>query len=310
MTDPCQLTLICSAESEALHLPRSGPDLKRSASASANPTRSKSSRNGSERFWPTPRNCSAMAAKITPEAIAKSAGMFPNLETVVARDFIPTSLHSMEPNTQALTSSQADFLVSLSAWPGSDLARQMTVRSGRKCSELLTRQDPIGCLVKTLLESSRWNSTMCFLTWKASATPRGRLLFRLAPSMPDTDETEFGLWRTPNAAHSDRGAQNGRERLAQGHAMSLQDQVKMWPTPQANDDRDRGNAKSGAVLRRAESGKQVMLSQAVSPVSGALNPQWVEWLMGYPIGHTACEAWAMPLSRKSRLKFSPQSKAK
>jgi DNA (cytosine-5)-methyltransferase 1 len=34
--------------------------------------------------WPTPRNCTAMAARITPEAVAKAPARFPNLETVVA----------------------------------------------------------------------------------------------------------------------------------------------------------------------------------------------------------------------------------
>jgi hypothetical protein len=29
-----------------------------------------------------------------------------------------------------------------------------------------------------------------------------------------------------------------------------------------------------------------MLSQVVSSESGMLNPNWVEWLMGYPVGHT------------------------
>ena len=40
-------------------------------------------------------------------------------------------------------------------------------------------------------------------------------------------------------------------------------------------------------------------------VRGSLNPAWVEWLMGYPIGHTDLEHWATPLSRKS-----PKSSAK
>ena len=28
------------------------------------------------------------------------------------------------------------------------------------------------------------------------------------------------------------------------------------------------------------------------PVNGHLNPEWVEWLMGWPIGWTACEPLA------------------
>lgn len=60
----------------------------------------------------------------------------------------------------------------------------------------------------------------------------------------------------------------------------------LWPTPQASDNRDRGNLSSPAIKRRAEKGKQLMLSQVVSDQNGRLNPTWVEWLMGWPLGWT------------------------
>lgn len=68
------------------------------------------------------------------------------------------------------------------------------------------------------------------------------------------------------------------------HSVTLPQAVAMWPTPNASDDRDRGNMSNPCVQRRAEIGKQLMLSQVVDPNSGALNPQWVSWLMGWPIG--------------------------
>ena len=61
---------------------------------------------------------------------------------------------------------------------------------------------------------------------------------------------------------------------------------KKWPTPQASDNRDRGNMSNAVVQRRIAIGKQVLLSQSVSPTSGQLNPTWVEWLMGWPLGMT------------------------
>lgn len=81
----------------------------------------------------------------------------------------------------------------------------------------------------------------------------------------------------------------------------------LWPTPQASDTRDRGNLSSGAIKRRREKGKQIMLSQSVSEVSGNLNPTWVEWLMGFPLGWTALDVSAMPSSRKSRKSSDAQS---
>jgi hypothetical protein len=51
--------------------------------------------------------------------------------------------------------------------------------------------------------------------------------------------------------------------------------VKQWPTPTAN--------------RR--SGLQ---SHGVNVIGGTLNPTWVDWLMGYPIGYSALEPLETP----------------
>ena len=61
---------------------------------------------------------------------------------------------------------QEDFLASHSVTPGSDAARQMTVTSGRICSAALTKSNPIGSLLRTLLASSRWSSKARFLRWQ------------------------------------------------------------------------------------------------------------------------------------------------
>jgi len=233
----------------------------------------KSSKSGSERFWPTP---TALIGGMYVEANADERNSI-GLATAAHRSSIPTSSTSTEPTTPESTCSQVDFLANLSVSPGSDSARQMTVRSGRKCSALLARRDPLGSLVKMLLESSRWNSTISFLTWKASATPRGRLLFRLVPSMPDTDATESGLWPTPTA-------------------LEFKDSGANWPLLAKLD-------RGGRVLRRIAT----RATEAERLVGGSLNPNWVEWLMGYPIGHTACAGWETRSSRKSPRKSSEQS---
>lgn len=227
-------------------------------------------------------------------------------------------------------SSQADFLASHIAQPGSAEARQMTVRSGLKCAELLRTPGQLGCLVKMLLESSTWNSTVCFLIWKPSATPRGRLLFRLSPVMPNTDETGCGyllptptanqapnknantngpktteevarsdwmpgkVWPTPKATAA--GADFAKlERSKTG--ISLQTAVRLWPTMTAREYRNsRGQKEDG----RAQDNLAAKACKGTNPQDGCLNPAWVEWLMGYPIGHTVCEDSATPSCRKLR----------
>lgn len=93
------------------------------------------------------------------------------------------------------------------------------------------------------------------------------------------DANAFGLWPTPVASDTS----SRKKPYAQG-GTPLSLAVKTWPTPQASDNRDRGNMSTPAIARRIAKGKQVMLSMSVSEESGRLNPNWVEWLMGWPIG--------------------------
>lgn len=193
------------------------------------------------------------------------------------------------------------------ALPGDDKARKMTAISGRKLIGSWLSSGRLGSLERTLLGTSAWASTACFLTWTHKATPQGRLLFQLAPSVPRTDATGFGssprkMMPTPTASDHIERESTSTEAVnpLTGKSVSLDRFVRfwptseaqasgvprMWPTPSASDNRDRGNMSSPAVARRKEKGKQIMLSQSVSPESGALNPAWVEWLMGYPTGYT------------------------
>lgn len=86
------------------------------------------------------------------------------------------------------------------------------------------------------------------------------------------------------------GSSNARPTLAMMAKKSL------WPTPNASDSRDRGNMSNPAIRRRAEIGKQLNLSMVVHPTSGKLSPDWVEWLMGFPIGFTVSKDWVTPKS--------------
>lgn len=187
----------------------------------------------------------------------------------------------------------------------------MTVTSGRKCAELLRRQDPLGCLARTCLESSAWNSTTCYLTWKISATPRGRLLCRLSPSMPDIEEIESGLWPTPMSyAHGPDSNPPGISKLDCAARPELH--KHLWPTPTKQDGENNAppsqwernspplNVAVHMLPTPTANRGDGLQSHGVNVVSGQLNPEWVEWLMGYPIGHTDSKDSATPSSRKSQ----------
>lgn len=130
---------------------------------------------------------------------------------------------------------QEDFLASHSVQPGSEEARRMTVTSGLRCLELYRRSDPVGSLVRMLLESSHWRSTRCFLTWKISATPAKRLLFRLVPSMPNIDETVVPFWPTPTTPRPHDSENTVGKYIPSQKQKDLTYAVAMWPTPTARD---------------------------------------------------------------------------
>ena len=144
-------------------------------------------------------------------------------------------------------------LASLSPLPGSSEAKRMTVTSGRRCSELYPKSDPLGLLVKMCLESSIWHSTMCYLTWKASATPAKRLIFQLAPSMPRTKGKGCGLWPTPQTRDYRSGDEpdsiRAQRKQEQGWSQNLNDSVKMWATPNAADSVGSHGGGQGRSLR-------------------------------------------------------------
>ena len=137
---------------------------------------------------------------------------------------------------------------------------------GPKCSALSGNCTPLGCLEKMLLASSIWGSTRRFLTWSRQATPLGFSYFLLLPS---------------------------------AHGMSakeLSSSAMLLPTPLASDTGDVGKTvdvrmtPTGSFRKYNPSGTvwTARLSWAVYKLLGSppgdvkLNPDWVEWLMGFP----------------------------
>jgi len=121
-----------------------------------------------------------------------------------------------------------------SAPPVSKRARRTKGTSGPSSSASLEPVGPLSSWENKLRQRlARIGSTECLLTWKASATPAGRSLFRLAPSMRPIEEIDCGLlalWNTPKASEGmgRYGVTNGKryEKLW-GQAVST---AAMWPT--------------------------------------------------------------------------------
>jgi hypothetical protein len=70
--------------------------------------------------------------------------------------------------------------------------------------------------------------------------------------------------------------------------LGLAGTVRMWPTPTT---RDYKGGRKPETLAASGRGETNSLNDAVTvrDQHGALSPEWVEWLMGFPVGWTSLE---------------------
>ena len=94
------------------------------------------------------------------------------------------------------------------------------------------------------------------------------------------------------------GSSNARPTLA---IMAKKD---MWPTPTAHNAKETNAKETNAKETNAKSEMNRNTPTIAAQVGGKLNPTWVEWLMGVPIGFTVSKDWVTP---KSRSKPQPRT---
>ena len=184
----------------------------------------------------------------------------------------------------------------------------------------LAKFDPASSSWRTAQLSLLGDSELSSVTWPRSGMTAGGQCWELPMSERLTGETDSGLWvPTPNATDGSGGGAR-MENLSPGHQKKLRDFAKTWPTPHGFSPDGRSNGPSGNDLGRAvnqslkvatstardwRSGKA---SQAThdknsrhlsEQIGGSLNPTWVEWLMGWPLGWTDLKPLATGKSRSA-----------
>ena len=152
--------------------------------------------------------------------------------------------------TEQLTLLPGDFPVSLLASPASVKAKQMTVTSGLLCLISSKNIGRLGLLEKILLASSAWGLIDGLIVWKVWTTPAKRLIFSLAPLTYQPWNGTSGLLPRPTKSDQ-KGAGYKRFRTS--------------PTY-------RGNFRE--AIREVE-------TDGIYP-----NPEFAEWVKGFPIGWT------------------------
>lgn len=98
-------------------------------------------------------------------------------------------------------------------------------------------------------------------------------------------------WPTPQARDYRSGdapdSPRAQRKMAAKWSPNLNDMV-MWPTPVAS--ASKGSSPAALTRKDGRDRSTDRLDHAVMKSDGGqLNPNWVEWLMGWPIGHTALE---------------------
>ena len=160
--------------------------------------------------------------------------------------------------------------------------------SGQKWQGLLAKYDPDLHSLKTVQCSLLEDSTQYSVTLPKWGLMRNGDVFQQPPSEQITKGIEFGLsqgifhthWPTPMASDW-KNMDTAKQR-------SLSKEVKTWPTPSSRDHKggyQGGRIRNGKVSRDTLD-VAVQYTDNRQKTGGQLNPTWVEWLMGWPLGWT------------------------
>lgn len=154
----------------------------------------------------------------------------------------------------------------------------------------LAKFDLASCSWKTAQLSLIGDSGESLATFPRSGMTRGGLLWELPMLERPTNATGYGFWPTPTVCgnYNRKGAsKTSGDGLATAVAMSLTKSglaysaariaKGKWSTPTTR------QRTSPSQIKRNSPG----LALEAGAANGTLNPTWVEWLMGWPLDHTA-----------------------
>lgn len=204
------------------------------------------------------------------------------------------------------TWSAAGSLVSLLALPAAAKGKKMKGFCGRKCFASWEKLNQGGYWAKMLQGSCQLLmfpgdggelSEPYSTTWPRWGIVSGGRATELVRSVRHTKEIGYLSWPTPRANDAEKRGQIGDD-VRNG----LPAAVKYWPTPTKSDYKGAGPA---MIRRDGKNRANDRLDYAVYlNQRGQLNADWVECLMGYPIGWTDLDCddpadwpgWPAPLS--------------
>ena len=170
---------------------------------------------------------------------------------------------------------------------------QMTLDTYGLGSEMqLARYDQPTQSWRTSEDISLWGDYKLLESLPKSGMTLSGVLYQQPEWVRPIDENALSSWPTPTTQDVEHPNATWNEKMRRvapngsTHSMNLADAVQKWNTPQAHDAKH-------LYSKPKPSGQQMLSNQIYkndpTTAGGKLNPMWVEWLMGFPIGWTDLE---------------------
>lgn len=119
-------------------------------------------------------------------------------------------------------------------------------------------------------------------------------------------------WPTPTATLATKGGRVTPRKSREGGTLIEAVSARSWPTPcaSASASASKGSSPASLIRKSGKSRVNDRIDHAVMASDGGqLNPEWVEWLMGWPIGWTELKPLAMDRFREWQQQHSPCSRS-
>ena len=204
-----------------------------------------------------------------------------------AVDTLTSSMEGSHARTLALQDMEKAWKVSEADWYSRSFAwpkKSSPIGYFLKTCQPSRPEEELGSLKKL----SKWGMTFAGVLYPLRPLER-YIVGKGGSYLPTPSAVEGGP--IPPGTNYRQNQRSYNQKTGKHVQITLRRWVQIFPTPCARDYR------SGKQTNRRQ-------NQLNTKIGGLLNPQWVEWLMGYPIGYTELEDWAMQWFLNKRKKRS------
>jgi len=220
--------------------------------------------------------------------------------TRLSTRILKPSLH--ESFEEKFVASLEDIPVSHFQAQGSEKEKTTQDTYGPTSDSTSGQLDLFGAFSKMSEATPRWGYGESCPIWKKMVTERSSDCSARRKQARLTNVSESSSWPTPRAGNP------GSRKPGTGGKILAEEAKKNWPTPRETMSRDathdRGKCNLGEVVHGIANRHAGPPAQEKSSTLGKnhgspkLNPNWVEQLMGLPIGWTDLGSWATESSPK------------